>query len=277
LSALMLGLALTSGAAERDYRSDGKISREVLERSLVSTGHPARLEQALAKARRGEAVTVGVIGGSITAGAGTSLPERRYGDRVAAWWRQTFPEASVRFVNAGIGATGSDYGALRVKRDLLSQHPDFVVVEYAVNDPNTRAAAETLEGLIRQVLRETNQPAVLLLFTMNQDGGNAQEWQTKVGRQSNGRIEDPVETELRSPLPGQRPASHQPRAKRATTAALGHAPKIVLPSPIRCERGTGEGPNNRPARSPSGSCPPSPGTESAAGCEFFRAFTADSV
>jgi len=160
----------------------GDSEANLFSRSLVSTGHLARLERALAKARRGEAVTVGVIGGSITAGAGASLPERRYGDRVAAWWRQTFPKATVRFVNAGIGATGSDYGALRAKRDLLSHHPDFVVVEYAVNDPNTQAAAESLEGLVRQVLRETNQPAVLLLFTMNQEGANAQEWQAKVGQ-----------------------------------------------------------------------------------------------
>ena len=154
----------------------------VFSRSLVSTGDSARLQHALAKARRGEAVTVSVIGGSITQGAGASQAEKRYGELVAAWWRQTFPKASIRFVNAGIGATGSDYGALRVKRDLLSQHPDFVVVEYAVNDPNTQAAAETLEGLLRQILRETSQPAVLLLFTMHQDGGNAQEWQGKVGR-----------------------------------------------------------------------------------------------
>ncbi len=150
--------------------------------SLVSPGDPARLQHTFAKARHGEPVTVGAIGGSITGGAGASQPERRYGDRVAAWWRQTFPKATIRFVNAGIGATGSDYGALRAKRDLLSHHPDFVVVEYAVNDPNTQAAAESFEGLIRQILRESNHPAIVLLFTMNQDGGNAQEWQAKVGR-----------------------------------------------------------------------------------------------
>ncbi len=151
-------------------------------RSLVGMGGSARLEQALAKARRGEPVTVGVIGGSITAGAGASRPENRYGDRVATWWRQAFPKANIRSVNAGIGATGSDYGALRARRDLLAHHPDFVVVEYAVNDADTQAAAETLEGLVRQILRETNQPAVLLLFTMHQDGGNAQEWHSRVGR-----------------------------------------------------------------------------------------------
>ena len=154
----------------------------LISRSLVSTGDLARIERVLAKARRGETVTVGVIGGSITAGARASRPERCYGQLVAAWWRQTFPTSTVRFVNAGIGATGSGYGALRAKRDLLSQHPDFVVVEYAVNDPNAQAAAEALEGLVRQILRESNQPAVLLLFTMGRDGGNAQEWQSKVGR-----------------------------------------------------------------------------------------------
>jgi hypothetical protein len=173
--------------AERDNGlpgTTGSVASEagLFAHSLVSPGNPARLQYALAEARRGEPVTVGVIGGSITAGAGANQSERRYGDRVVAWWRQTFPKATVRFVNAGIGATGSDYGALRAKRDLLSHHPDFVVVEYAVNDPNTQAAAESLEGLIRQVLREPNQPAVVLLFTMNQDGGNAQEWQSKVGR-----------------------------------------------------------------------------------------------
>ena len=151
-------------------------------RSLVSTGDLSRIERILVKARRGETITVGVIGGSITAGARASQPERCYGQLLASWWRETFPKCTVKFVNAGIGATGSDYGALRVKRDLISQHPEFVVVEYAVNDPNTQAAAETLEGLVRQILRETNQPAVLLLFTMNRDGANAQEWQSKVGR-----------------------------------------------------------------------------------------------
>ena len=156
--------------------------RDLFARSLVATGDPARLQQALAKARRKEAVTVGVIGGSITQGALASRPEKRYGEVVAAWWRQTFPASKIRFVNAGIGATGSDYGALRAGRDLLSQQPDFVVMEFGVNDPNTEAAAEAYEGSLRQVLRATNQPAVLLLFTMHQNGDNAQEWQAKLGQ-----------------------------------------------------------------------------------------------
>jgi hypothetical protein len=38
-----------------------------------------------------------------------------------------------------------------------------------------------LEGLVRQILKQPNQPAVVLLFMMSQGGNNAQEWHRKVG------------------------------------------------------------------------------------------------
>jgi len=153
-----------------------------LPQSLVSTGDLSRVRLVMERARRGEAVTVAVIGGSITAGAKATRPENRYGNRIAEWWKVSFPQAQITFVNAGIGATGSNFGALRARRDLLSRHPDFVVVEYGVNDRNTPEAAETLEGLVRQILNAPNRPAVVQLFMMHQGGGNAQEWHGKVGR-----------------------------------------------------------------------------------------------
>jgi lysophospholipase L1-like esterase len=154
---------------------------EILGHSLVSSGDASRLQQIMAKARDGGRVTVAVIGGSITAGAKASAPDKRYGNLIADWWRRRFPQAKVQFINAGIGATGSNFGALRAQRDLLSRDPDFVVVEYAVNDPNTQAAAETLEGLLRQILARPNRAAVMLLFTMDKGGHNAQEWHSRVG------------------------------------------------------------------------------------------------
>jgi lysophospholipase L1-like esterase len=151
-------------------------------RSLVSPGDLARLQQALAKARRGEPVTVGVIGGSITQGASASSPEKNYGSLVARWWRETFPKSKVQFDNAGIGATGSNFGALRAQRDLLSHKPDFVIAEYGVNDGNSRESAETLEGLVRQALGQPDRPALILMFMMLNNGQNAQEWHGKVGQ-----------------------------------------------------------------------------------------------
>ena len=177
LAVLVLSLALLFPCPAAEPGESAAFAR-----SVVSGGDTARLQQVLAKARRGEAITVGVIGGSITAGAMASQPEKCYGQLVAAWWRKTFPQAKIQFVNAGIGATGSDFGALRVHRDLLARSPDFVIVEFAVNDPNKKRCAETLEGLLRQILSQPNCPAVVLLFTMNDSGGNAQEWHGKVGQ-----------------------------------------------------------------------------------------------
>ncbi len=153
-----------------------------LTRSLVDEGSPVRIQHALDRARRGETVTIGVIGGSITQGAKASSPDRRWGEQVGAWWRTHFPQSDVRFVNAGIGATGSNLGTHRVQAHLLGAQPDFVVAEYAVNDPDTPLAAETLEGLVRQILASPRQPGMMLLFTMARGGSNAQARHIPVGK-----------------------------------------------------------------------------------------------
>lgn len=156
--------------------------RAILQRSLAGMGDAARLQHVLARARRGEPVVVGVIGGSITAGARASKPELSWGNLAAKWWTDTFPQAKVTFVNAGIGATCSDLGAHRVQAHLLDRHPDIVMVEYAVNDGINPMAAETLEGLVRRTLKQPNQPAVLLLFTMDNKGANTQQAHMEIGK-----------------------------------------------------------------------------------------------
>lgn len=167
--------------ATAETSAEPVVDTKLVPKSVVSLGDTARVRRVLAKARRGEKVVVGVIGGSITQGASASAPENRYGNLVAQWWRETFPKAQIEFVNAGIGATGSDLGAHRAGKQLLVHKPDFVVAEYAVNDADTRLAAETLEGLVRQILKQPNQPALMLLFTMNENGTNAQKWHSAVG------------------------------------------------------------------------------------------------
>ena len=43
----------------------------------------------------------------------------------------------VCYCNAGIGGTTSEFGAARVGTDLLEERPDFVIVEFSVNDEST--------------------------------------------------------------------------------------------------------------------------------------------
>ena len=160
-----------------------RVTGDVVARSQLSTGDLSRLAKVFARARRGESIKLGVIGGSITAGAIASSPATSYSGLLLAWWRKRFPNCDIDLINAGIGGTGSMYGALRVGRDLLSAAPDLVVIEFAVNDSWTDG--EAYEGLVRQILAQPNQPAVILLFMMWERGGNDQEMQAKVGRHYN--------------------------------------------------------------------------------------------
>ncbi len=134
------------------------------------------------KARGGEPITIGFIGGSITHGQAAMLPDRCYANLVTQWWAEHFPKSHVSIVNAGVNGTGSGYGVFRLQRDLLSQHPDVVIVEFGVNDKSDLAHAETYEGLIRQLLSDADQPAVLQLFLMHHDGTSAQDFQAPIGR-----------------------------------------------------------------------------------------------
>lgn len=91
------------------------------------------------------------------------------------WWKETFPQAEFVYCNAGIGGTTSEFGAARVGTDLLAERPDFVIVEFSVNDESTEHFKETYEGLVRKILGAAWNPAVLLVHNVfYHNGANAQ-------------------------------------------------------------------------------------------------------
>ena len=136
---------------------------------LANSADQSRLQGLIEKGRNGTPVTIAAIGGSITACGGASDWSHCYVTLLQTWWNSTFPSSTSALVNAGIGSTMSDYGSLRVQRDVLSHNPDLVIVEFAVNDCQTNAISlygDTYEGLVRQLLDAPSHPAVILLFMM---------------------------------------------------------------------------------------------------------------
>lgn len=130
-----------------------------------------RLKQLLRRAAAGEELTVGFLGGSITQGSLSSTPETCYAFRVYRWFVRTFPQAAFHYVNAGIGGTDSLYGVSRAVSDLLMYQPDFVVVDFSVNDIDLPFRKETYEGILRRVLSWPSAPAVVLLCNIYYDTG----------------------------------------------------------------------------------------------------------
>lgn len=153
------------------------------EAAITNHGNTDRLRTLFEKAKKGGKLTIGFIGGSITQGCLASGLNLCYAYRVYQWWRNTFPDAEFTYVNAGIGATDSQFGCARADSDLLQYRPDFVIVEFSVNDAANEHYMETYEGLVRKIYGHENKPAVLLVHNVCYDNGsNAQLFHGKVGR-----------------------------------------------------------------------------------------------
>lgn len=120
------------------------------------------------KLRANEQVTVVAIGGSITqAGNGWSR-------KTAQLIGDAFPDARVKFVNAGISGTGSKLGVFRLQRDVIAHHPDLVFVEFAVNDGGApdEACIRNLESIVVRLRDLPDPPAMVFVETAAQAGGN---------------------------------------------------------------------------------------------------------
>ncbi|MDR1538837.1 MAG: SGNH/GDSL hydrolase family protein [Clostridiales bacterium] len=142
-----------------------------------------RIAKALRKAEDGAELTIGFIGGSITQDSSASSHEFCYAYRIFKWWQKKFPQSQFTYINAGVGGTTSAYGVARAQRDLLMYRPDFIVVEFSVNDEDTEFFRETFEGLLRRLLKSEFKPAVLVLNALEyRTGSNAQRVHNEIAR-----------------------------------------------------------------------------------------------
>jgi len=140
-------------------------------RAIAYRGNWQRIKSLMQSLNMGKEATVAFIGGSITQGCNASKDENSYAYIVYQWFVKRFPDSDIRYINAGIGATSSQYAVARVDEDVLKYRPDFVFVEFSVNDDNTDFFMETYEGLIRRILYSEYKPAVMLLHNIKYDDG----------------------------------------------------------------------------------------------------------
>lgn len=142
-----------------------------VEKGWVNRGNLCRLKELMKRAERGDRLTLAFLGGSITQGSVSTQYTNCYAHLVYNWFVRRFPKTAFTYVNAGVGGTTSQFGTARVEEDVLLYKPDFVIIEFSVNDDNTELYQETYEGLIRRVYGNIYQPAVLLVHNICYDTG----------------------------------------------------------------------------------------------------------
>lgn len=109
--------------------------------------------------------SIGFIGGSITEGAGSSSKEKCFASLVTTNLEKKFSDTEFTCINAGIGGTGSSLGLFRLHRDLLSQNPDIVFIEFAVNDYSLKSTGIYVENMIRQIKAHNSKTEIVLIYT----------------------------------------------------------------------------------------------------------------
>ena len=157
------------------------LTDKMYKRALLSEGNRSRIAAAMKKAEKGEPVTVGVIGGSITQGSCASNPANSYAGLFQKYWADKFPDSEITLVNAGIGGTNSYLGVHRADEQLLSAKPDVVIVEFSVNDGDRVMNKYSYDSLVRMILTAEGDPAVILLFTTQENGTSMQEVHKEIG------------------------------------------------------------------------------------------------
>lgn len=151
-----------------------QIHLDMLERSVISTGNNERMKKVIEKARIGEDVTLAYIGGSITQGYNAGTTEI-FAKLSSDYFRETYATTGkVNYINAGLSGTPSLLGLIRSDRDIFEAKPDVVFIEFAVNDGQDAQNKSAFESLVRKALTQEQEPAVVLLFSVTEDGYTCQ-------------------------------------------------------------------------------------------------------
>ncbi|MEO6731390.1 MAG: GDSL-type esterase/lipase family protein [Ferruginibacter sp.] len=114
-----------------------------------------------AKIDAGKPVKIAFLGGSITrAGNG-------YRDQILSWFKKQYPANQFEEIMAAVSGTASDFGACRVKQQVIDHQPDLVFIEFAVNDNRMlmRLVRETMEGIVRQIWKSNKSIDICFIYT----------------------------------------------------------------------------------------------------------------
>lgn len=150
-----------------------QIYKDMVDRSLLSKGNNARMKKVMERAAAGEDITIAYIGGSITEGYNAGTQEI-YAKLSYEFFADNYGSRdTVHYVNAGLSGTPSTLGLIRSDRDVFEYEPDILFIEFAVND--SKADSRAYDSLIMKALRQENEPAVVLLFSVIESGYTMQD------------------------------------------------------------------------------------------------------
>ena len=141
----------------------------------------AYLNNTALKMKEKKELNIAYIGGSVTAGVGLETNYYAATDSwralTTSWLKDTYPDATITETNAGIGGTGSAFGAYRAIDDLKlkddAKKPDLLFVDFAINDQydgiTTAEVKQYMETLIRTVYTYSPYCDIIIIYVTDKN------------------------------------------------------------------------------------------------------------
>ena len=161
--------------------SPEEIYAEMVGLSLKYEGNYYRLKKVIEKLRAGEEISLAILGGSVTEGAGAGSNDKGYAYQFADALAQTYAvngRDQIRYVNAGLSGTPSVLGLMRYQQDVvkpLGEDPDLLIIEFAVNDWQEATGGRAYESMVYEALSAKEDAAVICLCSVAKTGWNTQD------------------------------------------------------------------------------------------------------
>lgn len=161
ISLIIVGLVVAiviNVSAQQSNQEVGKFDVKVLK--MKEFHERGGLPNLFHKIKTQRQIRVAYIGGSITAA------KEGWRDLTFNWLRLKFPMTAFYQTDASMGGTGSKLGVFRLERDVLSQKPDLVFVEFAVNDGGGPNIVQSMEGIVRKIWTYLPETDICFVYTI---------------------------------------------------------------------------------------------------------------
>ena len=109
------------------------LTQAQVQRGIAYAGANLRLRKVVEKLLKGDQVSIGVIGGSISWGFYMQRGVNDWFALFATWLKQAFPKAMIKQRNGCVPATTAEYVSMCLSR-FVDSDVDVIFVEYSIND-----------------------------------------------------------------------------------------------------------------------------------------------
>lgn len=140
-----------------------------MQNSHLFTGNTSRLHTVFEKARQGKPISIVFLGASITLGFRIER-QHQFTTAIQQYFSKEFHNPDITCHNLSVAGLSSLHGLYLSYFELEQYSPDFICIDYSVNDQKSAAYREAFESLLVKCLTLPTNPAVISFFVKKEVG-----------------------------------------------------------------------------------------------------------